>query len=345
MGKHYRAGIIGLGFIGGADQASGDALGQQVTNLDGTHFFAINNHSRIDLAAGSSRDEGRRQRFASRTDAKIYSDWREMIEKEELDIVSVATYAPVHSEITVGCAEAGIKAIYCEKPIATQLEDAQRMVAACDKAGSLLVINHNLRFNPNCRRLRDYITGGGLGDLTSATLQWSAGRLGNVGTHQFDAIQMLTGRKVEAVSGMLDLSGKLDCRGPQFKDPGGWGMLRLEGGLIVTVDAADYAGVPATIIINGTKGRVITQRDEMKFEYWDGETDYWAPPGREKSSMDRAVEEIVEWLDGAEFPYQVEEAVRTLEAIVAFHASHNHNATWAELPLEGSDRKIEVLSG
>ena len=40
----YRAGIIGLGFIGGADQVSGDALGQQVSGLDGTHFDALSNH-------------------------------------------------------------------------------------------------------------------------------------------------------------------------------------------------------------------------------------------------------------------------------------------------------------
>ena len=59
----YRAGIIGLGFIGGADQVSGDALGQQVENLDGAHFFAYANHSRIELAGGSCRDAGRRRRF------------------------------------------------------------------------------------------------------------------------------------------------------------------------------------------------------------------------------------------------------------------------------------------
>ena len=59
----YRAGIIGLGFIGGGDQVSGDALGQQVGDLDGTHLAALSSHPRVDLVAGSSRDEGRRLRF------------------------------------------------------------------------------------------------------------------------------------------------------------------------------------------------------------------------------------------------------------------------------------------
>src|SRR3990172_3120658 len=63
----YRGAIIGLGFIGGADQVSGDALGQRVEDLDGTHFDAMRNHPRVTLMAGSSRDAGRRKRFAQRT--------------------------------------------------------------------------------------------------------------------------------------------------------------------------------------------------------------------------------------------------------------------------------------
>src|SRR5947209_6204209 len=223
----YRASIIGLGFIGGADQISGDALGQQVHGLDGTHLAALSGHPRVELVAGSSRDVGRRQRFAERTGKPTYADWREMIQRERLDLVSVATYAPTHAEITIACAERGIRAIYCEKPIATHLADAERMVAACAKAGALLVINHNRRFNPNYRRLRDLVAAGELGPLTSVSLQWGAGRLGNVGTHLIDATLLLTGRKVRAVSGTLDQTGRPDCRGPAFRDPGGWGMLRL----------------------------------------------------------------------------------------------------------------------
>ena len=80
--------------------------------------------------------------------------------------------------MTIACAEQGVRAVYCEKPIATNVPDAERMVEACDKAGTLLVINHNRRFDSNYRRLRDLIASGGLGDLTSVSLQWGTGRLG-----------------------------------------------------------------------------------------------------------------------------------------------------------------------
>lgn len=343
--RTYRAGIIGLGFVGAGDQVSGDALGQQVRNLDGTHLDVLSRHCRVDMVCGSSRDAGRRERFVGRTGARAYADWADMLAREELDIVSVATYAPVRAEITIACAERGVRAVYCEKPIATRLPDAERMVAACNAASALLVINHNRRFNPNYRRLRDHIAGGGLGELTSVSLQWGSGRLGNVGTHMIDATLMLTGRRVLAVSGTLDLSGRPDCRGPQFRDPGGWGWMRMTGGLMAAVDAADYGTVPAQVIVNGAEGRAVTGRGDVAVEYWDGRREHWPSPDNE-TSMDRAVAEIVAWLDGGtSFPCQADDAVHVLETVIAFHASHSRDAAWTELPLAGADRLREVRSG
>ena len=344
--KQYKAGIIGLGFIGAADQVSGDVLGQQVENLDGTHIVGYESHPRVDVIAGSSRDPGRRERFAARTGAKTYELWRILLEKETFDIISVATYAPYHAEITVACAEAGVPAIYCEKPIATKLEDANRMVEACDKAGSLLVLNHQRRFNTNCRKLRDYIAAGEIGDLTSASIEWGNGRLGNVGTHMIDGLMMLTGRKVERVSGHLDLAGKPDCRGAEFTDPGGWGLLILEDNLHVTLNAPDYATMPGCITINGTLGRTLTNQTDVTIEKWDGTRDYWEAPPKSPSGMDRAVDEIVQVLDGGfTFPYAAEEGRLTFEAIVGMHASHHKDSALVDLPLVGDDRKYEVLSG
>ena len=148
----YRAAIVGLGFIGGADQVSGDALGQRVEDLDGTHVGALCNHMRVDLVAGSSRDNGRRERFHVRYGLPAFADWREMLRSAApLDIVSVATYTPVHAEITQAAVEAGARAIYCEKPVAATVAEAEGMLSACNKAGALLVINHNLRFHPGYR--------------------------------------------------------------------------------------------------------------------------------------------------------------------------------------------------
>ncbi len=342
----YRAGLIGAGFVGAGDQVSGDALGQQVANLDGTHASTLSKHARVDLVAGSDRQPDRLERFAQRTGAKTYADWREMIERERLDILSVATYCPAHAEMTLAAAEHGVRAVYCEKPIAPSLADAERMVAACEAAGTLLVVNHNRRFNPNYRRLRDLVANGGLGDLTSVTLQWPTGRLGNVGTHLIDAACMLVSREVRAVSGTLDTAGKPDCRGEQFHDPGGWALLRFEDGLIATLDAADYAKVPGRVVLNGTLGRASTGGDDVTIEFWNGEQETWPSQRQEATSMDRALAEIVAWLDdGAPFSYPATHAVRVLEVILGVHASHARDAAWTSLPLQGEDRQRELLSG
>lgn len=342
--KTYRAAVIGLGMIGGADQVSGDVLGQRVDSMDGTHTFAYQNHPRIDLVAGSSRDQGRRERYEARTGAITYENWREMIANETLDIVSIATYTPTHAEIAIACAEQGIPVIYCEKPAATTVIDAQRMLEA-QKHG-LLIFNHQRRFDPNYRRLSALIAEGKLGTLISASLQWPTGRLGNVGTHAIDALLMLTGHRVQSVSATLDMAGKPDCRGDEFRDPGGWGVMRMDGGLMVTVSAPDYSAAPPRTEINGHKGRAIIEAKGITLEYWTGETEQWPPHQDSDSGMDRAVSEIVAYLDDrVPFSYNPEEAVHTLETIVAFHASHKQNAAYVDLPLSGSDREIVVLSG
>ncbi len=335
MAERYRAGIMGLGFIGGADQISGDALGQLVEDLDGTHLVALNGHDQIDIVAGSSRDQGRRDRFQARTNANVYDDWQEMLEKESLDIVSVATYAPVHAEMTIGAFEAEARVVYCEKPIATTAAEARAMLKACRERDALLVINHNRRFNPNGHQLRDRIANGDLGDLTSVNIAWPTGRLSGVGTHVIDAMHMHVGRQIEAVTGTLDFAGKPDCRGDEFADYGAWGIMRMEGGLMVTVDASDYSRSPFYIAINGTEARAITDGNAVAIDDWAGNVEQFSPVPPGPSSMDRAVAGIVEWLDDtAPFSYNPSDAINVAEAISAFHVSHHRNGAWVDLPLD-----------
>ncbi len=342
----YRAGIIGLGFIGGGDQVSGDRLGQRVTDLDGSHREAFSSHPRVQLVAGSSRDPGRRQRFEQRTGAKTFEDWRQMLASEPLDIVGVASFAPSHAELVEACAQSGVRAIFCEKPIATRLADAERMIAACQRSGSLLVINHNRRFHPHYRELARRIAAGELGDLTGVWLNWGSGRLGNVGTHFIDAAIMLTGRKVQSVSATLDLAGRPDCRGSEFRDPGGDAILRLDNGVMVHAHAPDYSNSPAEVIVHGTRGCARIS-GVAEITSWQGSREVLPSlPLESGSSMDQAVREIVAWLDdGTPLSCSAETSRHTLETIIACHASHAQQAAWIELPLNGNNRDIEVHSG
>ena len=112
---------------------------------------------------------------------------------------------------------------------------------------------------------------------------------------------------------------------------------------MATVDAADHGAGPLQVAVYGTAGRAITGREDVTLEYWDGRQEHWASTRGEATSMDRAVAEIVAWLDGGgPFFYPAEGALRALEVIVVFHASHARGAAWTELPLTGADREREV---
>ncbi len=104
--------------------------------------------------------------------------------------------------------------------------------------------------------------------------------------------------------------------------------------------------MPPAIVINGALGRAIAGAAGITLEFWDGRKETWPNPATSESSMDRAMAEIVAWLDGnGEFSDSAENSLQTLETIVACHVSHRRNAAWTILPLSGEDRELEVQSG
>ena len=115
-----------------------------------SHTWAIGHVSEIEIAAGCDLDPARVERFRENwgnkwPDARLYGDYREMLESEDLDIVTVATPEHLHAEPTVAAAESGVRAIFCEKPLATSVEDADRMIAACEANGVILSVDYTRR--------------------------------------------------------------------------------------------------------------------------------------------------------------------------------------------------------
>jgi len=343
----YKAAVVGLGFIGAGDQVSGDALGQKVENLDGTHARALAAHDRVELVAGSSRDEGRRKRFAQRMNVNnTYSDWREMLRCEEIDIISVATYTPWHAEITIACAEAGIPAVICEKPITTNISDADRVIDVCKRHGTLLAVNHPRRWHPLWRSVRDEIQQGTIGEVSHLAIHWPSGRLGNVGTHMFDAASFLLDSRPDAVSGMLDPFVPPDCRGPDYHDPGGWGIVRFANGVRVHVDAAARDGLPFGYRVFGNQGWIDIGKEDADIHLWSGDTRTIACEPDRPDSMVLGIEEIVTCLtDGGDVSPTGEAARDALEVVMAFHVSNKQDGRWISLPLEGENRELEVMMG
>ncbi|HID12013.1 MAG TPA: Gfo/Idh/MocA family oxidoreductase [Candidatus Latescibacteria bacterium] len=107
-------------------------------------------------------DEEAARRVADEWGCRWTTDYRRVLEDPRVDAVDIATPHHLHAEMAVASAEAG-KHIFLEKPMATTLEDADRIIAAADRAGVVLMVGYVFRYRPAFRRLHDMVADGRYG--------------------------------------------------------------------------------------------------------------------------------------------------------------------------------------
>jgi len=94
--------------------------------------------------------------------ADTSTDWRSFVERDDLDIISVATPTNLHKEITIAALEAG-KAVLCEKPLASNPAEAREMIAAAEKSGRPTGVCFENRWNPEWLSISDHLESGRIG--------------------------------------------------------------------------------------------------------------------------------------------------------------------------------------
>lgn len=158
-----RIGIVGLGFMGythfeGAKQLSGG----RVTG------FATRDPKKL---AGDWTDVqgnfGPRGGHVDVSDLKTCGDYRELLNDPDIDLIDICLPPDLHEKVTLEALAAG-KPVFVEKPIAVELEAADRMVAAADEAGLRLFVGQVLPFFPEFKYAADAVRGGRFGKLKAA---------------------------------------------------------------------------------------------------------------------------------------------------------------------------------
>lgn len=137
-----------------------------------------------------------------------YADPGEMLEREKPDTVTITTTNDAHAALTLQAIAAGVRGVYCEKPMAVHPKDARDMVEAARKAGIPLIINHQRRMAPDFVEARRLIESGALGEIQLIRGD-CAGDILSDGTHLIDSLLWLAGHpEVKTVAGHLvrDLS-------------------------------------------------------------------------------------------------------------------------------------------
>lgn len=231
----YKAGVIGFGRVGR------------------NHAEAFLESDEIDLATISDLDEALVAEMGERwgvPEANRYCDHATMLANEALDVVSVATPDRYHHEHVLDVVESSADpdVVWCEKPIATTVADADEMVAACEEAGVELVVNHSRRFSSLFETVHELLHDRTLlGDLRSVRLFAGAEFL-NIGTHYVDLVLYLLDAKVRDVRG--------GCVEPVASE----GTTRFEGGatLVMEDDVVAYVEPRPTaasrLTVEGTAG-------------------------------------------------------------------------------------------
>jgi predicted dehydrogenase len=118
------------------------------------------------------------KKFHLNSDTKIYSDYLQMLDEQDLDIVEILLPHHLHAEATIYAAKKKVKGISVQKPIALSMGDAEAMIHACEKSGSILSIFENFLFIPHLLKAKELLDNDYIGDITSIRIKTAMGGFG-----------------------------------------------------------------------------------------------------------------------------------------------------------------------
>lgn len=217
VGKTIGAGdIINAGIIGTGNQ--GCFLLERAVKIPGVRFIACCDIQEKNLARGLSIAK----------DAKGYTDYRQLLERKDIDAVLIATPLYLHAPMSIEALRSG-KHVFCEKMIAYSIEEAKHMLRVARQTGLTLQIGHQRRYDPSYQHAWKLIKDGILGKITHVRAHWnrnsswrrpcpdpkldelvnwrlyrrfSQGLMAELGSHQIDVVNWMLGETPCAVTGV-----------------------------------------------------------------------------------------------------------------------------------------------
>lgn len=283
--KSVRVGMVGYKFMGKAHSNAYRALPM---------FFPDSIKPEMKAICGRNPD-GLEQARAQFGWESSETDWRELIKREDIDLIDINAPSDAHKEIALAAAAAG-KHLFCEKPLALTLADSKEMLAAAEKAGVKHMVGFNYRFAPAVQLAKKIISEGRLGEIyhfrgwflqdwiidPSFPLVWrlqkeiaGSGSHGDLGAHVIDMARFLVGEFKEVIGmsetfikqrpiaeAMTGLSAKGGGGGPKGDvtvDDATLFMARFDNGALGSFEATRFAAghrCTNSFEINGSKGSI-----------------------------------------------------------------------------------------
>jgi predicted dehydrogenase len=367
MAKTYRVAVIGR--TGKGNYGHGlDTVWTLVENVD---LVAVADENDKGRAAAAQRLKARR----------AYADYREMLDKERPQIVSVADrWLDAHRDMVVACAEAGAN-IFLEKPMCRTLAEADQMVTACERHHVKLAIAHQTRYSPRLQRVREMIDQGRMGDLLELRGRGKEDTRGGgqdlmvLGTHIMDLMRLVAGDARWCFARVL-AKGQAVTRSEVQQ--GGEGMGPIAGDTINSVYGFDNGllatfsthkarhGVSARfgLQIFGSKGIIQLTTGSLPAAYFLDDPSWFpgqskkewqeitsAGVGRPEPLKDGAllagnvwiVKDLIDAIEKDRQPLgSMYDGRAALEMILAVYESHRHKGP-VELPLKNRQHPLTML--
>jgi predicted dehydrogenase len=257
MASRLRVGMIGTGF------------GSLV------QIPAFRANGRAEVVAVASGTPGKARKAADTLGVPhAFDDWRQLV-AADLDLVSITTPPSLHHPMALAALAAG-KHVLCEKPMAMSTAEAEAMLAHADRARRVHVIDHELRFNPNRRKVRRLIEEGFIGVPRHALLTvvnpgrhdpqkpWGwwydeaqgGGLLGAVGSHQVDLLRYWLG-EITAVAGTVHAFV------PERPAPDGSGRRRVTADDFTAFSLRFRSGAVGTVVLSAVAPHTVGPRAEV----------------------------------------------------------------------------------
>ena len=327
----YRAGIVGCRGIGSS------------------HTSGFVGNPDVEVVAGCDVVQDALDQYVEKwqsnwSDIHKYTDHQEMLAKENLDIVTVATSDHRHADIVVNSANAGVRGIFCEKPMATSVEDGDRMLEACERNNTILSIDHTRRWQPIWHKTKDVVADGAIGPVQYIVGTLGGGRamLFRNGTHLIDTICYFAEGNPEWVFAELETGCEYywEYRGDGGHDPAtepaATGYIHFDNGV-----RGFYAGLKGTpggfrLEIVGSEGCILASGENAEIIKGDSREDI-QPDEWPVTGIPAGVMELVQLLDeGGEPISPGREAMKTVEIMIGFLKSQQKGNSKVNIPVPRS---------
>lgn len=281
MSKKLGFALIGCGLVGPA------------------HARSLRELTDADLKVACSRTESKLASFADEYQLDYTTDYDQILERDDIDVVDITTPPWSHEELVTKAAKAG-KHVVLEKPIATSIEEAERLTKTCADHGVKLAIIFQNRWRRSYALVKRSVDNGDLGDLLlgDTYVKWfrpqsyydgdawrgthdgeGGGALINQGIHNIDSLQWIMG-PIDWLFGQVTTTPHHDIEVEDL----GVAQLRFKNGAMGVIEAGTglKPGLPDKLEIHGTKGVVVIEGGAVKT--WDVE-------GMDETAMKEEAEE------------------------------------------------------